>query len=122
MSTQLNIAKKRVIEYETSGWFNHGGTEAFHSILEILGVGFTMQDTTAPEYDMEFEVERDSIEEAIEVLHAIDRREEVEDVDIDDLCRALDNESMTLAELIDCLEFIKDKSDQNNSAILISFF
>lgn len=122
MSTQLNIAKKRVIEYETSGWFHHGGTEAFHSILEILGVGFTMQDTTAPEYDMEFEVERDSIEEAIGVLHAIDRKEEVEDVDIEDLYRALDRESMTLAELIDCLEFIKNKSDQNNSAILISFF
>lgn len=122
MSTQLNIAKKRVIEYETSGWFNHGGTEAFHNILEILGVGFTMQNTTAPEYDMDFEVERDDIEEAIEVLHAIDREEEVEDVDIDDLCHALDRESMTLAELIDCLEFVKNKSDQDNSAILISFF
>lgn len=122
MSTQLNIAKKRVIEYETSGWFNHGGTEAFHSVLESLGVGFTMQDTTAPEYDMDFEVERDSIEEAINVLHAIDREEEVEDVDLEQLLITLNDENMTVSELIDCLEFVKNKSDQNSSAILISFF
>ena len=120
MSQQLNVAKKYVIEYDTSGWFNHGGTYALHHMFDILGIGYNSQ-TDYPEFETDFEVERTEVLKGVETLKAIDR-EEPTDVDIDDLTEALDNESMTLNELIQCFEFIVNKSDKKNDTILISFF
>lgn len=120
MADSLNVAKKYVIKYETSGWFSNNGTEGLHKVLDILDVRYNSQ-TDYPEFERDFEVEREDILNGIETLKAIDRGEET-DVDIERLCKVLDAESMTLNELIQCFEFIVNKSDQKNNTILISFF
>lgn len=120
MADSLNVAKKYVIKYETSGWFSNNGTEGLHHMFNVLDIDYNSQ-TDYPEFERDFEVEREAILKGIETLKAIDREEET-DVDIEDLCKALDAENMTLNELIQCFEFIVNKSDQKNGTILISFF
>ena len=122
MSDSLHVQKKHVVQYADSGWFPGScGTEYFHHVLDALNVEYTAE-TDYPEYERDFEVKRDSLADAVEVLHKIDREEEVENVDIDGLCRALDKASTTLSELVDCFNFLLTKSDQKHDYIYVSFF
>ena len=122
MSDTLHIQKKRVIEYASTGFF-HGscGTEYFHNVLDALNVEYTNK-TDYPEYERDFEVKRDSLADAVGELRKIEKGEEANDVDVEDLSDTLDNASITLSELIDCFSFLLETSDQTHDYIYVSFF
>ena len=115
MSAGLNVHTKHVIEYGVSDWFSTDSRN-FTRILRTLGVDFYQND----EGD-DFEIEREDLLEGIETLKRIDRKEEKE-VDIDELCKYLDDESITLNELITCFQWLVDKSDQSHTTIYISYY
>lgn len=122
MSDSLHVQKKHVVQYADSGWFPGSyGTEQFHHVLDALNVEYTAE-TDYPEYERDFEVRRDSLADAVEVLHKIDKGEEVDDVDVEYLCKVLDDASTTLSELVDCFNFLLAKSDQKHYYIYVSFF
>jgi hypothetical protein len=122
MSDSLHVQKKHDVQYADSGWF-HGsyGTEQFHNVLDALNVEYTAE-TDFPEYERDFEVRRESLADAVEVLHKIDKGEEVDDVDVECLSEVLDDASTTLSELVDCFNFLLTKSDQKHDYIYVSFF
>ena len=124
MGQALNVAKKRIVEYASCGWFyGYEGQEHFHHVLDALNIGYTSE-TDCPEFEKEFEVERKALEIGIEKLRAIERGEEVDDVDVDSLTVSLDNASTTFSECIDCFEWLLNKSDKENEKewIYVSFF
>lgn len=124
MGQSLNVAKKHIVEYAFSGWFyGYEGQEHFHHVLDELSIGYTSE-TDYPEFEKEFEIERKSLERAVEDLHSIDKGIEVEDIDVDELTECLDNASMTLSECIECFEWLLNNSDKKNERewIYVSFF
>jgi hypothetical protein len=122
MSDSLHVQKKHDVQYADSGWFHRSyGTEQFHNVLDALNVEYTAE-TDFPEYERDFEVRRESLADAVEVLHKIDKGEEVDDVDVECLCEVLDDASTTLSELVDCFNFLLTKSDQKHDYIYVSFF
>lgn len=122
MSDSLHVQKKHVVQYADSGWFPGSyGTEQFHHVLDALNVEYTAE-TDYPEYERDFEVRRDSLADAVEVLYKIDKGEKVDDVDVEYLCKVLDDASTTLSELVDCFNFLLTKSDQKHYYIYVSFF
>lgn len=122
MSSTLHVAKKHVVEYEGSGWFNYN-QDQLHGVLDALNVSYTGQGEWADEYDTEFSISRNSLQEARENLIRIDKGEDIPDVDVDLLSDCLDNVSMTLSELVQCFDFLLNESDQNDTDyIYVSFF
>ena len=115
MAEGLNLHKKHIINYDESGWFN-GNVFDFTNILRELGVNFWQN-----EDGTEIEIDRESLKGGIVTLKAIDKGN-VDDVDVDYIAEMLDNESMTLAELIVCFEWLRDKSDQSHDKIYVSYF
>ena len=117
MSSGLNVHKKHVIEYAVSGWFSNDSRN-FTRILRNLDVDFYQN-----EEEDEFEIERENLLKGIETLKKIDRKEETDvDVDIKELSICLDEESITLNELISCFEWLCTKSDQKHDTIYISYY
>lgn len=115
MSAGLNVHKKHVIEYDNSGWFSNDPRN-FINILRNLDVPFTSNDE-----ETEFEIEREDLLKGIETLKMVDRGEET-DVYVDDLTMCLDDENITLNELIACFKWLINKSDKKNTSIYISYF
>ena len=115
MSAGLNVHKKHVIEYDYSGWFSND-LRNFINILRNLNIPFTSNDE-----ETEFEIEREDLSKGIETLKMVDRGEET-DVYVDDLTMCLNDENITLKELIACFKWLISKSDKKNTSIYISYF
>ena len=124
MSQCLNVAKKHVIEYAFSGYFNYG-QEQLHNLLDDLDIEYTTVDEYTPEYDREFSINRRGLKRGITLLKRIDKEDEeaCEQVDVEDLCNHLDDASMTLAELIECFEWMLRTAEPNDKEYVhVSFF
>lgn len=122
MSECLNVAKKHVIEYAFSGYFNHG-QDKLHALLDDLDIEYTTTDEFCPEFDRDFSINRRGLERGIKLLKLVDKDEPVEEVDLEDLCNHLDDASMTLAELIECFEWLlKTAEEKDKEYVHVSFF
>ena len=101
MGSRLNVQKKRVVEYDHSGYFNYQNVE-FHNILDSLCVFYTGE-----EWDDEFEVERNSLEKGLKELENIrDGKEYSDDINKEDLDCYLKECEMTIDKLVDCFKFM----------------
>lgn len=124
MGQSLNVAKKHIVEYSNSGWFyGYEGHQRFHYVLDELNIGYSSE-TDTPEFEKEFQINRRELEKGVEKLRAIDRGEEVDDVDVNYLASILDISNITLSECIDCFDWLLNKSDKENEKdwIFVSFF
>lgn len=116
MSQGIKLHKKHIIEYDESEWFANDSHDLF-SILYNLGVRFEVNGD-----DTEFEIHRESLKNGIEVLKHIENGEMVDDVNIVWLHECLDDENMTITDLIQCFEWMVENGDKNNTYIFMSFF
>lgn len=115
MSAGLNVHKKHVIEYNMSSWFCDDIRD-FINILRNLNIPFISNDE-----ETEFDIERENLLNGVETLKKIDNGEET-DVYIDDLNKCLNDEHMNINDLINCFNWLINKSDQKNTSIYISYF
>ena len=124
MVQSLNVAKKHIVEYSNSGWFyGYEGSKYFHKLLSLLDIHYSSQ-TDNPEYETDFEVERESLNQGLEKLQTIARGGEVDWVDAEDVTNILEKAYLTISECIDCFKWLLNKSDKENEKdwIFVSFF
>jgi hypothetical protein len=123
MAQSLHFAHKRIVEYTPcSGFHGNDGPEQLHNLLDTLDVEYTTKDDMAPEYDMEFEINKESLTKAIANLKKIDKGEKVEDIDIQDLCDNLDEASITLPETVELFQIMLDRSEKKDKWIYVKFY
>lgn len=113
MAEGLNLHKKHIINYDESGWFN-GNVFDFTDILRELSVKFWQN-----EGGTEIEINRDSLKGGITILKHLD---EADDIDVNFIAKSLDKENMTLVELIECFEWLCNRSDQSHDTIYVSYY
>lgn len=126
MSKTMYVAKKRIVEYAGSGLFNYG-MDRLHNILDACGIGYSTVNDACPEYDEDFEVNRNDLHKAVEELKAYkadpDFMSEQIDLDaVDGLVEEHDTDTVDF--IIETLEWMDEHSDKENHPdwIYVSFF
>lgn len=113
MGNRLHIAKRHIIEYGETAYFNWQNDE-FHQLMDALEVTYTGEP-----FDDDFEIQREDFEKGLWNLKNIHLLTEREQEEIEDAARNL---NLSFSDLIGVLEKYLEESDPNNDYMVFSFF